>query len=183
MKYEDIKTANEKLTPIDIKGKNYIDVAQRIQAFRSIEPSGAIITELVADVDGEATFKATVYDGEGKILATGYAKEKETSSYINKTSYIENCETSAVGRALGFIGLGSENSIASLEEVANAINNQQAKPKTDEYEKALDVTYQGRTLRDWYKNDRAMIKEIYDYCSQDVKKAISIIERRIKEGK
>ena len=111
------------------------------------------------------------------------AEEKETSSYINKTSYIENCETSAVGRALGFIGLGSENSIASLEEVANAINNQQAKPKSDEYEKALDVTYRGRTLRDWYKNDRAMIKEIYDYCSQDVKKAISIIERRIKEGK
>jgi hypothetical protein len=64
-------------------------------------------------------------------LATGYAQEKESSSFINKTSYIENCETSAVGRALGFCGFGIDVSVASYEEVANAINNQTAKNTLD----------------------------------------------------
>ena len=68
--------------------------------------------------------KTTITDENGKILATGMAQEKETSSYINKTSYIENCETSAVGRALGMLGIGSDEQMASAEEVANAINNQ-----------------------------------------------------------
>ena len=60
------------------------------------------------------------------MLATGYAFERQDASNINKTSFIENCETSAVGRALGFIGLGSEKSIASAEEVDNAIKTQEA---------------------------------------------------------
>jgi hypothetical protein len=72
--------------------------------------------------------KATVYDDEQKIIGTGIAQEKESSSYINKTSYIENCETSAVGRALGMCGFGIDTSIASYEEVTNAINNQEEKP-------------------------------------------------------
>lgn len=192
MTYEEIKKANESLTPMDIKGKSYIDVAQRIKAFRSIVPGGAIITDMLSDVDGVCTFKATVYNADGQILATGHAQEKETSSYINKTSYIENCETSAVGRALGFIGLGSDTSIASLEEVVNAINNQgkidkaidKAVERTEmTYEKALDVMYQGRKLRDIYKKDRAFIPEIYKTCTLEVKRAIDLIEAKIKEGK
>jgi galactitol-specific phosphotransferase system IIB component len=72
-------------------------------------------------------FKATIYDGE-RILGTGHAFEEQTSTFINKTSYIENCETSAVGRALGMCGFGIDTSVASAEEVENAINNQN---KTD----------------------------------------------------
>ena len=52
------------------------------------------------------------------------AYEKENSTFINKTSYIENCETSALGRALGIAGFGIDTSVASAEEVQNAINNQ-----------------------------------------------------------
>lgn len=200
MTYAEIKKANEQLAPMDIKGKDYVDVAQRVQAFRSIMPGGAIITDLLSCEDGVCTFKATVYDADGKILATGHAQEKETSSYINKTSFIENCETSAVGRALGFIGIGSETSIASFEEVANAINNQQ--PKTDKkpynaksapvsategeteltYEQALETMFQGRKLRDIYKMDRAFISDIYKSCPNNVKKAIEVINKRIKEA-
>ena len=76
--------------------------------------------------------KTTVSDEEGKILATGMAQEKENSSFINKTSFIENCETSSVGRALGMCGLGVDMSIASALEVTNAINNQNEKPKKSE---------------------------------------------------
>ena len=72
--------------------------------------------------------KAIIKNPDGVILATGLAYEKEGSTFINKTSYIENCETSAWGRALGNLGIGIDTSIASAEEVGNAIK-QQNKPK------------------------------------------------------
>ena len=70
--------------------------------------------------------KATVLNNEGKELASGIAYERENASRINMSSFIENCETSAVGRALGFCGIGSDTSIASFEEVSNAQKQQEA---------------------------------------------------------
>ena len=122
--FNEIKKANESIKTTDIKGKDYAEVNQRVKAFRMVYPNGGILTEIVSLENGIVTIKATVHNDEGAPLATGYAQEKESSSYINKTSYIENCETSAVGRALGFCGFGIDTSIASAEEVANAINNQ-----------------------------------------------------------
>ena len=124
MTYEDIKRANEVLKTIDVKGKNYVQVNERVKALRMICPNASITTDIVSMKDGVVTMKATVSDENGNVLGTGFAQEKETSSYINKTSYIENCETSAVGRALGFAGIGIDGSMASAEEVANAIINQ-----------------------------------------------------------
>ena len=106
--------------------KAYVMVNERVKAFRSICPDGGITTNIVSLENGVVTMKAEVYDETGKLLATGYAQEKETSSFINKTSFIENCETSAVGRALGFAGIGIDSSMASAEEVANAIIQQDA---------------------------------------------------------
>ena len=74
--------------------------------------------------NGVCIIKSTVSDENGNILGVGHAYEKEGSSYINKTSFIENCETSAVGRALGMCGIGVDTSIASADEVANAIVQQ-----------------------------------------------------------
>ena len=121
--YEDIKKANEAVTPIDVKGRPYTEVNQRIKAFRMVYPQGFIKTELVSLENGVCVIKATVGVGE-TILGTGYAYEKEGSTFINKTSYIENCETSACGRALGMAGFGIDVSVASAEEVQNAIINQ-----------------------------------------------------------
>lgn len=127
--YQDICRANETLKFSDIKGKNYAEVPQRVKAFRMLYPQGFIITDMVSNDGGVCVFKATAgyygENGEAYTLGTGTAYEKENSSYINKTSYIENCETSAVGRALGFLNIGSDTSIASYEEVANAINQQE----------------------------------------------------------
>ena len=125
--FDHLKKANELIQTTDIKGKDYAEVNQRIKAFRSICPNGAIITELISNNGGVCVFKATIYNDEQIILGTGTAYEKENSSFINKTSYIENCETSAVGRALGMCGFGIDTSIASYEEVQNAINNQNKK--------------------------------------------------------
>ncbi len=122
--YDQIEKVNEQLKLTPIKGKQYVEVNQRIKAFRMLHPNGTLTTEIIALENGVVTMKASALDEEGKLIATGYAQEKESSSYINKTSFIENCETSAIGRALGMCGLGVDTSVASAEEVENAINNQ-----------------------------------------------------------
>ena len=123
-----IEDANKQMTSMDIKGKDYVLVNQRVKAFRLVYPDGKILTNMASNENGVCVFRAEVYDGEGKLLATGTAYEKENGSFINKTSYIENCETSAIGRALGFCGFGIDASIASYEEVSNAMLNQKKKP-------------------------------------------------------
>lgn len=131
--YEQIASMNKQLKTTPIKGKDYVEVNQRVNAFRQLMPNGRIDTNILHLDGGICVIKATVYDDDGNFLASGIAEEKESSSYINKTSYVENCETSAVGRALGFLGIGIDGSICSAEELTNAINNQgNAHPKGEQ---------------------------------------------------
>ena len=126
--FEQIEEANKSLSTMDIKGKDYVVVPQRVKAFRKIYPQGFILTDIVSHENGVVVMqtKAGYYDENRNpvVLGSGMAFEKADSSYINKTSYIENCETSSVGRALGFMGFGIDAAICSAEELVNAINNQ-----------------------------------------------------------
>lgn len=108
---------------IDMKGKKYVMVNERVKAFRAACPTGQIVTEVIHIDEGSVMIKASVID-EGVTLATGTAYEEKASSYINKSSFVENCETSAVGRALGFLGIGIDDSMGSADEVANAMLQQ-----------------------------------------------------------
>lgn len=126
---EQLDTANEMIKKINFKGKGYALVASRISAFRAICPRGRINTEILSMENGVVTMKASVFDEDDRELSNGFAQEKEGASYINKTSYIENCETSAIGRALGNLGIGSDENIASAEELANTVLNQDQNPK------------------------------------------------------
>lgn len=129
MTFEQLQTANEQIKTTDIKGKQYAEVNQRIKAFRMLYPNGSIETEINSVDVSVCIIKATVKDDFGDVIGTGHAYEKEDSSFINKTSYIENCETSAVGRALGMCGIGIDTSVASADEVLTAIKQQEsAKP-------------------------------------------------------
>lgn len=132
--YDQIRQANATIRTTDVRGKEYAEVNQRVRAFRMIWPEGYIKTEMLSnygDVGKHVCiFRATVgyfepMTEQDVVLATGTAYEHEGSSNINRTSYIENCETSAVGRALGFLGLGVDVAIASAEEVQNAIAAQE----------------------------------------------------------
>ena len=126
--YEQIKAVSDGIVTTDIKGKQYAGVNGRINAFRRLYPQGFISTEIVSMEAGVVVMKATCgyyENGQSVVLGTGMAYEREGSSNINKTSYIENCETSAVGRALGMAGIGVTTAVASSEEVQNAILQQE----------------------------------------------------------
>ena len=146
MKYLDIAIANEQIKAIDIKGKDYSEVNQRIKAFRMVYPQGTIQTQMISNENGVCIFQARVYDDFNRLLGTGTAYEKEDSSFINKTSYIENCETSAVGRALGMCGFGIDVSVASAEEVQNAIQNQTVTQEEADNYKLTFGKHQGKKL-------------------------------------
>ena len=158
MTYEELAKVNKQIKTTDIKGKAYAEVNERINAFRKLFPNGTISTEIISLEDGVCIIKATALNENGVILGTGHAYEKENSTFINKTSYIENAETSAVGRCLGMIGIGVETSVASYEEVANAVVQQEEKPKAKENKPAPK-----KSLSDEDKIARTMLLEL---CKQ-----------------
>ena len=129
MEYKDIDRVNSEIQMIDMRGKDYAMVPERVTAFRKLFPEGFITTEIVT-MEGPVVLmkaKAGYYreDGSEVILATGMAREERGKGMVNSTSHIENAETSAVGRCLGFIGLGlNGGGICSAEELVNAITAQ-----------------------------------------------------------
>lgn len=171
MTYEQILNVNKHIKTTNIKGKNYAEVNGRIDAFRKLYPEGCISTEIISLADGMVVMKASIIDDSGRLLATGTAYEKETSSYINKTSYIENCETSAVGRALAMLGIGIDVSVASYEEVENAINNQMSQEDVVEEAKlrAKILKYIGDNEEP--KAVEKYIKKTYECGPNDMNKA------------
>ncbi len=110
---------------VNIHGKQYQTVAYRVGLFRDKHPDLSLITEVISRDDDVVVMKATISD-YGRIIATGHAEENRRSSQINKTSALENAETSAIGRALAAFGIGGTE-FASANEVENAIH-QQTKP-------------------------------------------------------
>ena len=123
-----------------IKNKEYMLVNERLQIFRKEHPDWTIQTEWLKCDDGLAIAKAIIKDPEGRIIAEGTAMEVAGSTFINKTSHVENCETSAWGRALANFGIGLGTSVASAEEVLNAQLNQNRRLSTPEQsERFIDL--------------------------------------------
>lgn len=154
MTFEELQKANDVIKSTDIKGKEYAEVNQRIKAFRMLFPDGRICTRIISNEDGVCVFMASIHDENGNILGTGHAYEKEGSNFINQTSYIENCETSAVGRALAMCGIGIDVSIASKEEVENAKLNQNQPKKAEN--KPSKATEQPKAKNDALPKDEAV---------------------------
>lgn len=102
MEYKKLEEINQRLKTINIKGKDYVEVNERLKAFWELCPDGRISTDILIIQDGICVIKAKVYENkqDEKPRAEGTAEERKDSTFINKTSYVENCETSAIGRAL-----------------------------------------------------------------------------------
>lgn len=131
--FAQIVEANKTIKTTNIKGKEYAQVHQRIKAFRQVFPDGFIRTEILHfnEEEGLIVMRASV-GLDDEVLATGTAYERESSSQIHRTSYIEVCETSAIGRALGSLGLGIDMALASAEEMETALANQDDGTPADE---------------------------------------------------
>mgnify|MGYP000190791989 CR=1 FL=1 len=149
----------------NIKGKEYVEVNERIKYFRLSEDyKNWSLTSEVVHLDSEScVIKATILNEIGMPIATGFAQEDKSSSFINKTSYVENCETSAWGRALANLGIGIDTSIASSNEVSMAIAKQNS--NSDQARATL------KTLTDEIKKN--MISAVKDGKKGAVERALS----------
>jgi hypothetical protein len=117
-----IKTLEIKMDTgvIKIHGKEYQTVALRVQKFREQHPDWQIHSELLKADDKAVIIRVDICDQDGKHIASGHAEEFRAASKINSTSALENCETSALGRALAAAGFGGTE-FASANEVQGAI--------------------------------------------------------------
>ena len=181
--FSDIKTANEAIMTIDVKGKDYSAVNERIKAFRMNHPLGSIATNIEKLENGVVVMSCEVRDENEKLLGKAYAYEKEGSTFINKTSYIENCCTSCTGRALGYAGYGIDLSVCSAEEVQNAIaqQNEKLEDKTPLITRMHELIIEKELELDIILK-KVGVKRDIDMTIEQLKNTIKILEGK-KEGK
>ena len=111
---------------VRISGRDYTTVAKRVKDFREAHPHWTTVSEIVERNDEVIVMRSSISDETGRVLADGYAEEFRKASQINKTSAVENCETSSLGRALAKLGYGGTE-FASANEVEHAKDD---KPET-----------------------------------------------------
>ena len=162
--FKNLKT----IPTVNIKGKKYSTVNERHKHLLQYFPEARFNEEvLFHDVD-RVIVKTELYISD-TIYAVGTAEEFRESSFINKTSALENCSSSALGRCLAAFGLsGSE--YASAEELTNALINQEDSIK-DKIKKQTTETKLTALYSDWKKNnDSEEIEKLFKEQQQSIKK-------------
>ena len=165
------------LKTINIHGKQYVPVNERIKYFREHYKGWSLTSEFVELTENRCVIRGIVCNEEGREIADGVGEETKGSTYINKTSFIENCQTSAWGRALGNLGIGIDNNISSADEVKIAIA--QDKPKTKE--KLNGSKYQAMIVAIGEGNIEVVEKRMDNY--KLTKKQEKELSRLINEAK
>jgi len=171
--------SNYKFKTTNIRGKQYVEVNERIKFFRQEEEykNWTISTEFTALDSEMCVCKAVIADKNQRVVASGHAHEERSGSHINKTSYVENCETSAIGRALAMMGIGIDTSIASANEVTEAIAKQESDASLSSSKPAKATPSKGaakstRSTKAAAKDPELMSKAIdYIKSQSDKKKA------------
>lgn len=109
---------------------SYIEVKDRVAEFRAEYPHYTIDTDIVELNDDMCVMKCCIFDETNRLISTGHAREKlNDNAMVNRTSLVENCETSCVGRALAFMGYKISRSIASADEMRKVDNSYTATPQ------------------------------------------------------
>ena len=181
MNWKDIEKVNSEINSITLKrsyrdkktgewkeiSSEYVEVKERVIAFRKLYPNGQIIPE-ISFSENYVVCDATILDNEGHILAKGHARE-----LANKEFSLENCETSAIGRALGFCGLGISISIASAEEI-NKVDESKIfdepfkKDLVEQFTKLYSNMDQARIMNGLH------VTNAFDMSTEDLKKYINL---------
>lgn len=149
--------ANADISTMPIKGRDYATVATRLNRFWEVCPGGAIKTIPVEITGAYAVIRAEIYDDKENLIASGIAKEAKSNDpkSVDYTKYVENAETSAVGRALANAGIGSEANIASADELVAALKEQKE-------------LLTGKQLLTVYCNERGLLaKDVSDVYELD----------------
>ena len=142
---------------INIHGKEYATVAHRVAVLRrNLGAKAKIETEVISIDKDTVVCKATI-SLNGVVIATGLAEEKRTASRINQTSALENCESSAVGRALAFCGITNDQ-IASAEEVSAAIEQQDKKIQSAL--KDLNSVSHAGNYKEWISKNKVFLSDL-----------------------
>lgn len=145
---ERLVKANENIPTVNIKGKQYVMVKDRVKAFRKNFPGWSIVTRIVEMDDEHVVMSAIIQDENERIMATGHAREGKNDTPINRAgSFLEVCESSAIGRACGLLGIGIDDSFGSADEVAHANVAQ----KQDDYDPTEIIS-------------KAKLKNLRDLC-------------------
>ena len=175
---------------MQIRGKEYMEVKDRVMVFRKNNPSWSIITKIIENNEetGSVIFKATIEDADGRIRGTGHAHEfkEDKSSMVNKTSHLENCETSAIGRALGSLGIGIESSYASYDEVVIAKDKEAREKSREQFDDRMVELDEAQSKLNAMKEEMADIKEgkIRQSAKKPRKKSsVKVIKDEPKEPK
>lgn len=125
---------------VKIQGRDYIMVHQRVMEFRKLYPKWRISTSIIERTEDYILMRAEVVSEDNIVIADGYAYEVRVGSAINKFKYVENCQTSAIGRALGFLGIGIDASIASAEEIQSVLDKEKYIKQTDGSADSTQIT-------------------------------------------
>lgn len=178
-----MKDKSLKNKAINIKGKSYVTVAERVLFFGEEYPNGYITTELLSLSTHEQLYvKATVIPdvSQPQRFFTGHAQEVVgDGNLVNKTSALENAETSAVGRALALMGIGVIESIASVDEITKATNREAGGKKASD--KQVNYIYellQGlNTSAEEYEEQIGL--KLTNLTSAQASKCIGVLKGRI----
>lgn len=119
---------------IDIRGKSYVTVNERLKEFRNTFKDYSLVSEIIELGADFCTMKSTIIDDKGIVRATGYAREVIAKSPINKFAFVENCETSAMGRALGNFGIGIDEAVCTADELLMKLSQDQKSKDSAENE-------------------------------------------------
>ena len=157
----------DKLATVNIKGKEYVEVKTRVQWFRKNIENGCIKTDHVF-FDGETIMCQTEILIDGKLVATGMAHEEKNASAINKTSFVEICETSSVGRALGMYGIGIESSVDTAGTIRAAVALQESQQREDELIQYKAESLTGKLMIAIESDDEEGISEVESDYRGDV---------------
>lgn len=151
---------------INIHGKDYMEVKDRVEIFLKEYPNWSIQTQVESiDFDkGYCLIKANILDENCRIRSTGYGMEEraDKTSMVNLNAFVENCETSAVGRALGFLGIGINTAICSADEMK--IKTEHSATTVEEFKELIDKATSVKMISAlWYKWKEIYAKDSNEY--------------------
>lgn len=150
---------------IKIHGKDYMEVKDRVEIFLEKYKNWSIETQVenINFEKGCCLIKATIKDESGRVRATGYGMEEklDKTSTVNLNAYVENCETSAVGRALGFLGIGINTAIASADEMK--IKTEHNSTTVEEFKKEIDKAPLDMLGKIWFRYKQQFGEDSEEY--------------------